>query len=269
MILGTVHGDKIDGHFFQTWSEYMQAQIHNEHNRMSEALREAAGHIEDADLAAKYIDIAESRPHQWGCLNIRSGPLLSMGRGRQCQEFLNRTDDEWLFCTDTDMVWESTLPQQMIELAEKGATLEDGTVERIQILAAPAWICWTAPDGTIESRNPNIYKGFTDDTGQFWLAGMAAEELANPGLYKVGACGGALMLLHRDALTTIRDQVCGGEPHWWHHLPTPPMKQWGGQPVYDQYGEDTSFCLRARQAGLPIWVHSGIKLGHSKTVVQY
>ncbi len=113
-----------------------------------------------------------------------------MGRGRQCQTFLDHTDEEWMFVSDTDMTWDPTLPAQMVQLAERGATLDDGTIEPIRILAAPAWIVWTAQDGTVERRVPNVYQGFQDDQGQHWLSQMTEEALAAPGLYKVGACGG-------------------------------------------------------------------------------
>ncbi len=266
MILGMVHGSTVDAHFFDALVNYYQSQIHDEWQRGATALKEAVEHIDDPDLAAKYLEIAETRPFQYGTASIRSGPLLSMGRGRQCQTFLDHTDEEWLWVSDTDMTWEPQLPQQMIQLAEQGATLEDGTVEPIRILAAPAWIIWTAQDGTIERRVPNVYQGFQDESGQHWLSQMTEEALKEPGLYKVGACGGALMLIHRDALINIRDNVCGGQPFWWHHLPTPPITPGG---ICDQYGEDTSFCVRAREAGESIWVHSGIKIGHAKTLVQY
>lgn len=271
MILGTVHGDKIDGHFYDTLVNYYQSQIHDEVVRLGGALKEAAGHLDDEALAAKFVDIADQKPFQYGSASIRSGPLLSMGRGRLCQTFLDDTDETWLFCSDTDMTWAPDLPQTMIRLAEAGATLPDGSHETIKILAAPAWIVWTGPDGTVESRNPNIYRAVRDDKGQEWLSGMSGEDLVNNGFYRdIGACGGALLLIHRDVLTNIRDNLLGGQPFWWHHLPTPPiMQDAAGRDICDQYGEDTSFCIRARQAGEVIWVHSGLKIGHAKTVVQY
>lgn len=260
IVLGTVHGDKIDGHFYETVADYYQQQIHKEVQRLGGALKEAAGHLEDETLAAKFVEIADARPFQWGTVNVRSGPLLSMGRGMQTAAFVDQTDCEWLVTSDTDMTWAADLPEQMVAVAERGATLDDGTVERIQVLSAPVWIIRTARDGTVEEREPNVYRGVTDDNGARWLVKMTAEELAPIGLYRDVACGAALMLIHRDALTTLRDKM-DGRPHWWHHLPTPDG--------LDQYGEDTSFSIRCHEAGIPVYVHSGIKVGHAKTIVQY
>lgn len=271
MILGTVHGDKVDGHFYDTICSYYQAQIHDEHQRLGDTLREAVEHVEDPDLKAKYLEVAETRPFQFGSASIRSGPLLSMGRGRLCQTFLDHTDETWLGCSDTDMTWTPDLWNSMVRLAEQGAPLPDGGTEPIRILAAPAWIVWTGPDGTVERRVPNVYRTVTDDKAQDWLSQMTAEDLAANGYYRdIGACGGALMLIHREVLIAIRDRLCGGQPFWWHHLPTPPILTTPeGTVIHDQYGEDTSFCIRAREAGEIIWLHSGLKVGHAKTVVQY
>lgn len=272
MILGMVHGDKVDGHFFDTLVSYLQSQIHDEHNRLSDALKEAAGLLDDSTLEAKYCEIADQRPFQMGAASIRSGPLLSMGRGRLCQTFLDQTDETWLGCSDTDMVWGSNLWPQLVQVAERGAPMPDGSFEPIRILAIPAWIVWTAQDGTVERRNPNIYRAFQAEDTE-WLAQMTGEELANPGLYKdIGAVGGALLLIHRDVLTNIRDNHLGGHPFWWHHLPTPPVLTTPeGIVVHDQYGEDTSFSIRARRAGETIWVLSTpeARIGHAKTIVQY
>lgn len=270
MIAGFVHGDKVDGHFFDSVSNFYQAQIHDERNRANQLLAEAAGHITDEAIAAKYLEQAAGRPFCHATASIRSGPLLSMGRGRLAQTFLDHTDEEWMFCSDTDMTWVPDLPQEMIRIAQAGANLPDGTNSPIRILAAPAWIIWTAQDGSIDKRVSNVYSAVRDDQGQDWLSQMTEDDLKEPGFYQVGACGGALMLVHREALINVRDNICGGQPFWYHHLPTPPiLKTPEGLEIHDQYGEDTSFCVRAREAGEQIWVHSGIKIGHAKTIVQY
>lgn len=270
MITGFVHGAQVDGHFFDAICNFYQAQIHDERNRANSLMAEMAEHIPDETIADKYREQAVGRPVAYGTASIRSGPVLSMGRGRLCQTFLDETDDEWLFCSDTDMVWAPDLPQTMIRLAEQGATLPDGTNQPIRILAAPAYIVWYGPDGSIQNRVPNVFFEMMDGEGKPRLAAVSQEQIANNGFYPIGACGGALMLIHRDALINVRDNLLGGQPFWWHHLPTPPiMVDSTGREISDQYGEDTSFCIRAREAGETIWLHSGLKVGHSKARVEY
>ncbi len=175
--------------------------------------------------------------------------------------------------SDADMVWTPELWRQLVGVAEKGAPMEDGSVAPIKMLAVPAWIVWTAQDGTIEKRLPNVYRLVIDDKNVEWLSQMSEQDLSRPGLYKdIGAVGGALMLVHRDLLLNIRDNHLGGQPFWFHHLPTPPILTTPeGVQICDQYGEDTSFSVRVRQAGETIWVLSTpeIRLGHAKTDVQY
>lgn len=268
IVLGTVHGNTVDGHFYETVTNYYQQQIWSEIHRLGDALKEAAGHLEDESLAAKYIEIAGAQAFQMGTVNVRSGPLLSMGRGIQCAAFLDQTEAEWLFVSDTDMTWDHRLPEEMVRIAELGATMADGSHERIQILGGVAWILQMNADGTVQYREPNVYKGVDASNGRV-LVKMQEGELPENGLCKVGACGGALMLIHRDALTTVREKM-GGLAHWWHHLPSAyPVAEVDGVEQYDQYGEDTSFSLRCHDAGIPVWVHTGIKLGHAKTIVQY
>lgn len=273
MIAGFVHGAQVDGHFFDCLTNYYQAAIHDEWIRSQAIVGEMAGLLDDDELAAKYREQAAVRPFQYGTVSIRSGPLLSMGRGRQCQVFLDQTDEQWIGMSDSDMVWKPELWRQLVGVAERGGPTPDGGYEPIRILAVPTWIIWTGQDGTETARNPNIYRAFKDDQNVDWLAQMTAEDLANPGLYKdIGAVGGALLLVHRDALVNIRDNLLGGQPFWFHHLPTPPVLTTpDGRKIHDQYGEDTSFSIRAREAGETIWVLSTpeITLGHAKTLVQY
>ena len=115
---GIVHGDKIDGHFFSTAMNYMQHQSAEEWRRLNMALLEAADHIEDPGLAEKYRAEAANRMFQDTVVAIRSGPLLSMGRGALCANFLDHTECDWLFMSDSDMTWDPHVPAEMVRLAE-------------------------------------------------------------------------------------------------------------------------------------------------------
>lgn len=247
---GVVHGTTVDGHFFESMMNYMQRQSHDEWERMSASLKEAAGHIDDTGLADKYRQEADQRLFQGSFLGIRSGPLLSAGRGALCQSFLDQTDEPWLMMMDSDMTYDPRTVTDMVRIAEE---------QDLKILGGVAWIIWTDPAGNVVSRVPNVYKTVNFADGEY-LSPISADELPKSSLAKVGACGGAVLLMHRDVLLGMRDTMFEGRPHWFHHLPTP-----NG----DQYGEDTSFCLNVRKYGEAVWVHTGARFGHSKTHVEY
>jgi len=69
------------------------------------------------------------------------------------------------------------------------------------------------------------------------------------GIERVDATGAAFLLIHRSVLTTI-----GGR--WFSH-----------HPEQDCSSEDTAFCLRLRDHGIPLHVDTRIKIGHEKAVV--
>jgi GT2 family glycosyltransferase len=82
-----------------------------------------------------------------------------------------------------------------------------------------------------------------------------AEEFPRDALVPVDATGAACLLVHRDALCAIGDAF---RPHT--SLPWFAETEKDGQPI----GEDITFCLRARQLGIPIVVNTGVEVKHRK-----
>jgi hypothetical protein len=62
------------------------------------------------------------------------------------------------------------------------------------------------------------------------------------------------MLVHRSVLVAMRERFKGPRP-WFAETPTESG---------DILSEDLTFCLRAQACGFPVFVHTGIKLGHIK-----
>ena len=69
-------------------------------------------------------------------------------------------------------------------------------------------------------------------------------------MIKVGATGAACILIHRSVLERIGKE-------WFNQIPVPDGSL---------EGEDISFCHRCMDADIPIWVHTGIRTTHMKTV---
>lgn len=278
----SVYGEQVSSAFYGTMQKYSLYRQFEEMKRIGDALKECAGRLEDQELAKKYVEIADAKAFHSDVVNCQSGPLLSMGRGRICDAFLKETDNPWLFMCDTDQTFSPEVPEQMVWVAENART-HDGS--KVLLLGGVVWMVTVFDDGTVAKKEPNVYRWVTDPrSGIEWMVKMAAEDLAAPGMYEVGGVGAGVMLIHRDLLIKVRDEACGGQPFWWHHLSAPggdaaltaqveaAAKNLGVDPMMllnDQYGEDTSFCRRVAAVGEKVYVHSEPKFGHAKKIVQY
>lgn len=74
-------------------------------------------------------------------------------------------------------------------------------------------------------------------------------------LFEVDATGAACLLVNRDVFEKLRANDDGLYP-WFQE----------GRTLHGrEVGEDVAFCLKAREQGLPIHVHTGIPTGHVKS----
>lgn len=167
-----------------------------------------------------------------------AGALVGVARNTLAGQFLH-SPQEWLWMVDTDV------------------TVTPGTLLRLMAAAHPVTrpiltglVPYRSGDGwtaAIYDAHPGEHGETTFDSHPGW---------PDDTLIQVDGCGAACLLIHRSALETIR-AAGHGYPCWFREIP-------GGRMAY---GEDLSFCLRARDAGLPIWAHTGASCGHVKTVV--
>lgn len=169
-------------------------------------------------------------------ISLRSGPSLAFGRNKMTEVFMESTDSDWLFCLDSDMVFQPEQIEDLIKTAEK---------ENLKILGGLAWVC-----GEGEASPDNM-------RGNLWskIGGKQAAPEHYPvnTLTKVAATGAACVLIHRDVFKAI------GKSGWWNHIID--------DSTDDQLGEDISFCQRATDAGFDIYVHTGIEFGHVKSQI--
>jgi len=167
-------------------------------------------------------------------ISLRSGPSLAFGRNKMTEVFMESSESPWLFCLDSDMVFQPEQIEQMLEIAEK---------ENIKMLGALAWVCGDG-EATAENMRGNLWAQ---------VGGKQAEPVHFPTntLTKVAATGAACVLIHRDVFAKI------GKSGWWDHKV---VKR-------EQLGEDISFCQRVTNAGFDIYVHTGIEFGHVKSQI--
>lgn len=195
-----------------------------------------------------------------GTLALKSGPRIAEARSQLVDQFFAEPlyrQAQWLLMIDSDMV-------PPIDLIDRMMAVADPT--HVPVLGG---LCFAG--GRLMAPYPTIYEevlvereGYDD-----FIAIQPVKEYPRNALVKVGATGGACLLMHRNVLAAMSQpwpkgfgtQLDGTKnPYPWfiEGLVTP-----HGDPI----GEDIAFCRRLAQMQVPIHVHTGVKLGHVKTFI--
>lgn len=164
------------------------------------------------------------------------GPRVYAHRDGAVRYFLE-TDAEWLLQIDSDMVFPKTLLQELLAVADP---------DERPIVAGHCFM-WRGESGPIATMWAPREGGSDADM-------MLFENYPRNGLVKVAATGGAVILVHRKVFETIQ----AADPDY----PLPWYEE--GFNRTSQVGEDIMFCVRARRAGFPVYVHTGLDVGHEK-----
>lgn len=174
---------------------------------------------------------------------------IAAGRNRVVRDFLEQTDGEWLLMVDTDMGFAPDTVDRLVAAADPG--------ERPVVGALCFAACRegepTPLHGELFSIRPTVYTWASDGTGSgFW----PVLNYGRGGLARVDGTGAACLLIHRTALEKVADRY---GPAWFDPMPADGSARW--------FSEDLSFCLRLREAGIPLHVDTSVKTAHHKGVL--
>lgn len=185
-----------------------------------------------------------------------SGPRIAETRSQIVDAFLTSPSfegAEWLLMVDSDMVFR---PEDFRLVLESADPLERPIV---------GGLCFAGL--TPESMYPTIYGAKRLEDGKLDLDKVF--DYPRDQLVKVGATGAAFMLVHRRVFTAMSRP----HPDGFGTYPdgTPNVFPWFVEGHVDgdgrPFGEDISFCMRAGALGFPIYVHTGARIGHHKSVI--
>ena len=196
-----------------------------------------------------------------GKIEMCAGPRIAETRSQIVDAFFADPQFEgaqWLLMIDSDMVFDMHLLERMMAVADP--------VHR-PVLGA---LCFAG--GRSMSPYPTIYEEVLspEADGKPTFVGIRpVKDYPRDALVRVGATGGACLLVHRNVLAAMTapwpqgfgtHQDGSKNPYPWfvEGLMTP-----DGEPI----GEDIAFCRRLALLQVPIHVHTGIKAGHVKTYV--
>ncbi len=170
--------------------------------------------------------------------DLMTGPGIGLARNQLASRFLE-SSMEWLWMVDTDMVISTrTLP----------ALLECADPDERPVVGA---LCCIYHENQVKAT---IYSAARADDGTFGFKHV--KEWPHDTLLRVDATGCACILMHRSMFARLSDAKPEEEGLWFTEM------------VIDkhQLGEDLSFCMRCAMAEIPLYVHTGIEVGHMKTV---
>lgn len=163
-------------------------------------------------------------------IGFEVGSLVYHARNNLARQAI-KAEADWVLWLDSDMVFAPNLLQRMLSVC-----LDN----KIDFLTA---VCFR--------RKPPYTPCLFDrlekiDKGASYTALMTVPD----GLFQVGGCGFAGVLMSTDVLMSVAAKFEGR--------------------MFDPlegFGEDVSFCWRARQCGYDIWCDSSIEMGHVGNII--
>jgi hypothetical protein len=218
--------------------------------------------IHPGDVAGVFMDsvlnviMPECKPNGLfsaggGYINLQSGPRIAEARSQVLENYLNAAqykEGEWILCADADMVFNLDDVRTLIAAADP--------IDRPIV----GGLCFAGYSP--ETMYPTLYR--LEEEGGSWAMSKELEYPKNA-MVKVGATGAAFLLVHRTALYKI-----------YNAFKTLPNGQLNSYPWFveghvdsqgRQLGEDVAFCMRANAVGIPVYVHTGVTIGHRKNIV--
>lgn len=185
-----------------------------------------------------------------GLISLSSGPRIAEARNQMIDSFAaHHPETEWLLMIDSDMTFSPDLVERLLEVADpREAPIVGG-------------LCFAG--GKMSDPYPTVYRLTQTEDG---AVGVQREyDYPRDSLVKVGATGGACLLIHRQVFAAMKAKwgtLESGAPS-----PYPWFAEGLVGPQGECWGEDILFCLRAHQLGIPVHVHTGVKLGHVKAQI--
>jgi GT2 family glycosyltransferase len=195
-----------------------------------------------AEFCASLISTAmEGKTPLDAVLTLEWGPNISTARNKIADDFLTRPTP-WLLMVDTDMVFDGDCLDRLIEAADPvSAPITGG-------------LCYSPFEG---ATLPTMYE--LVQKGPDRIGFTRPQTVPENQLVRVSATGTGFLLIHRTALEKIREFSGDIAAPWFREMPA-------GEPLA-LMGEDMTFCLRAGAAGIPVHVHTGVRVGHMKTTM--
>ena len=221
---------------------------------------DVSGRFSDSLTQMIRVD-AHTSKHIVGTVSLKSGPRVAEARSQMVDAFSDHHPDaEWLLMLDSDMTFEPDMLDRLMEVADE---------RTVPILGG---LCFAGVHGG--KVFPTLYRLYNEADGH--VAVEPVDIYPPDDLVKVGATGAACLLVHRKVYVAMRRPGPGpGEEfnpkiHGFGTLANgkPNPFPWFAEGLTTEngvpLGEDVAFSRRAMYLGIPMYVHTGVRLGHAK-----
>lgn len=199
----------------------------------------------DAEFCKSLLALTHhSRDRIGTVLTVNSGANVSGPRNELAARFVLERREPWLLLVDTDMVFAPDALDRLLAAADRKARPIVGG------------LCFSqGNDGPLSTMYELV--PHADGAGTFARRQTWPEDA----LVEVSATGAAFLLVHRYVLEHIANRG------WGNPRKRDPVCPWFRESTMGTrlMGEDLTFCVRARSAGYPVFVHTGIQIGHMKS----
>jgi hypothetical protein len=219
------------------------------------------GYLHPGDYSAAFgeslldlmqYDLATSRRLEapGGRLSFRASANLSTPRNRIVEQFLAHGRADWLLMLDSDMTFAPDLLDRLLEYADP---------DKAPIVGA---LCFGFDEqGDVQPTLYGLVENPEHPEDLDRLQVIRYHEWTPDAMYQVAGTGAACLMIHKSALERVRDFVRpSGIVGFDDAYPWFQETKHDGRPV----GEDITFCWRAIQAGMPVYVNTAVQCGHVK-----
>jgi hypothetical protein len=173
---------------------------------------------------------------------IFSGANVAHARNDSVRWFLDNTDADWLWFIDADMVMDGSDGRVGINVLDLMMDVADPETHPIVGALCFSW--------TLKDCMPTLFQ--IHHSGNVLRWHDYPPDALIPAMTGTGC-----ILIHRKVFEAVRAQGHPRPFEWFEEL------SYNG----DRVGEDITFCLRAVEAGFRPVVHTGLVVGHHKSIV--
>lgn len=173
-------------------------------------------------------------------IRVRGGGLLSRTRNEMVRQFLDGTDQAWLWMIDSDQRVPVGAFDRMVQSAHE---VSCPVVSGLTFAAFPSAGPYPVPVPTAYRLVDGLF--------------TPIDDIDPPGLHRVDGVGTGSLMVHRTVLESIRAGVPDGLRDWcWFQDGPTGDGRW--------LSEDLTFCTRVTGAGFPVHVDTRAVFGHHK-----
>lgn len=199
-----------------------------------------------AMFAYSLLLIMKEMPDRIGSINtIRGLGLLAKSRNMVVQNFLDKSDDDWLFMVDSDEFIGVNEFKKLVDAAE----------ESVRPFMCGLYFAANSPNPAEIDPVPLIFinTGGEDGVQPYW-------DYPRNQVIKIFAAGTGAMLVHRSVFEWMREAYSEDYGADWCWFQDGPLSgnRW--------LSEDLTFCARVQDLGIPMHAHTGALFAHQKEI---